>query len=75
MNKMTLRWVLLMVWGVFLTSQVVKAQVPNECEDVMYQAFYWDSYTDSQWTKLNSESDELSSYFDMIWLPVSAKSS
>ena len=75
MNKQMLRIVVLVILGVFLTTHKSHAQVPANCEDVMYQAFYWDSYSESQWTTLNGQADELSSYFNLIWLPVSGKSS
>ena len=54
--------------------------VPDQCGDVMLQAFYWDSYTkkshgDTKWSTLQAQADELAIYFDLIWLPPSAKSS
>lgn len=48
---------------------------PSNYKGVMLQGFYWDSYKDSKWTKLQSEAAELSSYFDLIWVPNSGKSS
>ena len=48
---------------------------PANYEGVMLQGFYWDSYSDSKWTKLTSQADELSQYFKLIWVPNSAKSS
>lgn len=45
---------------------------PNQYEGVMLQGFYWDSYTQSQWTKLEKQADELSQYFTLVWLPQSA---
>lgn len=47
---------------------------PAEYGGVMLQGFYWDSYSDSRWTNLTSQADELSAYFDLIWVPNSAKS-
>ncbi|MCR5313496.1 MAG: alpha-amylase, partial [Bacteroidaceae bacterium] len=35
----------------------------------MLQGFYWDSYSDTKWTKLEKQADELSKYFDLIWIP------
>lgn len=46
---------------------------PAKYEGVMLQGFYWDSYTDSKWTKLESQADELSKYFSLIWIPNSGK--
>lgn len=44
---------------------------PASYGGVMLQGFYWDSYSDSKWTKLESQADELSQYFDLIWVPQS----
>ncbi len=62
--------------------------VPTECEDVMMQGFYWDSYHvdkesapatviygDTKWETLYKQSGEIGAYFDLIWLPPSAFSS
>jgi len=49
----------------------LKAQAPTQCTDVMLQAFYWDSYTDSKWTNLSLKADEISGSFDLVWLPAS----
>lgn len=45
-----------------------------EYEGVMLQGFYWDSFEDSKWTNLTDQVDELSAYFDLIWIPNSASS-
>ncbi len=37
--------------------------------EVMLQGFYWDSYSDTKWTKLEKQADELARYFDLIWVP------
>ncbi len=47
---------------------------PENYGGVMLQGFYWDSYNDTKWTKLTEQADELSSYFDLIWIPNSAYS-
>ncbi len=57
--------------------------VPENCPDVMLQAFYWDSYDasknktygDTKWATLNAQASEIAAYFDLVWLPPSAKSS
>jgi alpha-amylase len=46
---------------------------PANYEGVMLQGFYWDSYTDTKWTNLESQADELSQYFKLIWVPNSAR--
>ena len=53
---------------------VTVSSVPSQATDVMLQAFYWDSYTDhgygdTRWNTLLSQSEEISSYFDLVWLP------
>ena len=57
--------------------------VPAECEDVMLQAFYWDSYktqsgSDSKygrtkWIDLLKDTAAINANFDLVWLPPSAK--
>lgn len=49
----------------------LKAQAPAQCQDVMLQAFYWDSYSDSRWTVLNSQAGEIASNYNLVWLPPS----
>ena len=61
------------------------AGVPAECEDVMLQAFYWDSYktktsTDSKfgrtkWIDLLKDTAAINANFDLVWFPPSAGAS
>lgn len=44
---------------------------PANYDGVMLQGFYWDSYSDTKWTNLTSQADELSKYFSLIWVPQS----
>ena len=44
---------------------------PAQYDGVMLQGFYWDSYSDTKWTKLTNQADELARYFDLIWIPQS----
>ena len=39
----------------------------------MLQGFYWDSFAQSKWTKLESQADDFASTFDLIWIPQSGK--
>ena len=54
--------------------------VPSACPDVMLQGFYWDSNQDdkghgnTRWTTLQAQANEINAYFDLVWLPPSAKS-
>ncbi len=45
---------------------------PADYGGVMLQGFYWDSYTDTKWTTLEKQADDLSASFDLIWIPQSA---
>ena len=44
---------------------------PENYKGVMLQGFSWDSFVDTQWTNLEKQADELSGYFDLIWVPQS----
>ncbi len=45
---------------------------PSEYQGVMLQGFYWDSFSQSQWVKLERQANELSQYFKLVWIPQSA---
>ena len=80
--------------GNFTEDEPIKpahgSSVPAECEDVMLQAFYYDSYRDgapgdvvisgtttlgnTKWSTLLNQSGEIGTYFDLVWLPPSGKS-
>ena len=67
------------------TKKAYTSAVPSQCGDVLLQAFYYDSYSgktyngvkfsDTKWATLNEQASEIGTYFDMVWLPPSAKSS
>ena len=76
--------------GDFTEKQAINgSSVPSECEDVMLQAFYYDSYGEdgpgnviikdstklgnTKWSTLLKQSGEIGSYFDLVWLPPSGK--
>lgn len=44
---------------------------PANYGGVMLQGFSWDNYVDTQWSQLEKQVDELSSTFDIIWVPQS----
>lgn len=53
--------------------------VPAECEDVMLQCFYWDSYTltkynRTKWIDLLKDTADINASFDLVWFPPSAQS-
>lgn len=45
------------------------AQVPLASDDVMLQAFYWNSHGETKWSQLNSQAKEIAASFDLVWLP------
>ena len=45
---------------------------PEKYKGVMLQAFYWDSFTDTQWINLEQQADEISEFFNLMWVPQSA---
>jgi len=72
--------------GVDITEEepVYASAVPEQCADVMLQAFYWDSYQDkgygrTKWIDyLNANNgtsaEEIGKWFDLVWLPPMSKS-
>lgn len=46
---------------------------PANYDGVMLQGFYWDSFSDTKWKNIEKQADELSQYFDLIWVPQSGK--
>ena len=58
---------------VFLMPLLMLAQGwPANYDGVMLQGFYWDSFNDTRWPKLESQSDELAEFFKLVWIPQSA---
>lgn len=63
-------------------QDIYMGSVPRQCEAVLLQAFYNESYLatapgvseygDTKWTTLTPQANELARYFDYIWLPPSA---
>ena len=45
---------------------------PYDYEGVMMQGFYWDSYSETSWPKLEAQADEIAPYIQLIWVPQSA---
>ena len=48
---------------------------PAHYGGVMLQGFYWDSQEKTNWKELTKQADELSKYFDLIWVPNSGTTS
>ncbi len=63
-------------------SEIYTGAVPHQCEAVLMQAFYNESYDpkapgvseygDTKWTTLTAQANEIGAYFDYVWLPPSA---
>lgn len=63
-------------------DNIYMGSVPHQCEAVLMQAFYNESYDptkpgvseygDTKWTTLTPQAAELGRYFDYLWLPPSA---
>ena len=45
---------------------------PARYDGVMLQGFYWDSFNDSRWPKLEAQADEFAEFFKLVWIPQSA---
>ena len=45
---------------------------PANYDGVMLQGFYWDSFSDSRWTKLAAAAPEMEGTFNLLWIPQSA---
>lgn len=56
-----------------LTTACIAQGWPKTYGGVMLQGFFWDSFSDTQWTNLEAQADELSQYFSLIWVPQSGK--
>ena len=42
---------------------------PADYDGVMLQGFWWDGYSAAKWSALTARANELSQYFDLIWVP------
>lgn len=68
MKKLTFTLFLMVAFAMSIFAQ----GWPSKYNGVMLQGFYWDSYTDSQWSNLESQADELAEFFQLVWIPQSA---
>lgn len=69
--KKTLR-IPVAVLCLIVSHSLLRAQAPEESEDIMLQGFYWNSQTVTGWTQLLDMAAEIGSYYTCIWLPPSA---
>ena len=42
---------------------------PAQYDGVMLQGFSWDNYSQSRWTRLESQAEQLATCFDLVWVP------
>ena len=63
----------LTLWAVLLPLLSVAQGWPANYGGVMLQGFYWDSYSDTKWSTLTAQADELGDLFDLIWIPNSGR--
>lgn len=52
-----------------LTIAAMAQGWPSGYGGVMLQGFYWDSFSDTQWTNLSSEANDMKGYIDLLWIP------
>lgn len=79
MKKITLLFLCSFLFSLCPVVKVKAADVgvPSQCEDVMLQAFYWDSYKLDKygktiWINLLKDTASINANFDLVWLPPSA---
>lgn len=53
------------------TLAVMAQGWPQNYGGVMLQGFYWDSFNDTQWTRLEKQADDLATTFSLVWIPQS----
>ena len=44
---------------------------PADYNGVMLQGFFWDSFNDTQWTRLEKQANDFAGTFDLVWIPQS----
>ena len=47
---------------------------PANYDGVMLQGFYWDSFSDTSWKKLEKQANQFAGTFDLVWIPQSGYS-
>ena len=61
----------LLLSAIMLHLSVLAQGWPMDYDGVMMQGFYWDSYSETSWAKLEAQADEIAPYFQLIWIPQS----
>ena len=60
------------LWMLTISVATMAQGWPENYPGVMLQGFYWDGYADAQWSLLEKQSDNISTTFDLVWIPQSA---
>ena len=61
----------IIIFALMSAVNVMAQGWPSDYKGVMLQGFYWDSYSETKWTNLESKADTLSKYYQLIWVPQS----
>lgn len=77
MKKFILTTLTMILFASAGTFRAENVGVPSECEDVMLQVFYWDSYKltkygRTKWIDLLKDTAAINANFDVLWFPPSA---
>ena len=81
MKKCILTFLSILLLASVSPLRATNVGVPAECEDVMLQAFYWDSYNGdasttkygrTKWIDLLKDTAAITANFDLVWFPPSA---
>ncbi|MDO4803041.1 MAG: alpha-amylase, partial [Prevotellaceae bacterium] len=56
-------------FSIFVCLAAMAQGWPEKYQGVMLQGFSWDSYADTQWSNIESQSDVLAEYFSLLWVP------
>ena len=85
--KQTMKKIILSLLSILFLAPAMRAEnvgVPAECEDVMLQAFYWNSYNGNasttkygrtRWMDLLEDTAAINANFDLVWFPPVGSSS
>ena len=57
--------------ALFATISMMAQGWPADYSGVMLQGFFWDSFNDTQWKRLEKQADDLATTFDLVWVPQS----
>ena len=69
---MTMKKILTSTLVMMLPLLMLAQGWPTNYDGVMLQGFYWDSFNETRWPKLESQADELAEFFKLVWIPQSA---